>query len=322
MDREQSLMRPTTILMLVVFSCVPVQAQKEVQYLAPLATGQAPECPEHIGVRNLRSEIAMTAQMSVYITGEAVRDKSGCRQTAVLHIQAGNVARSYELPDASDHDFSVADFSADGSRLLLFAMRDDEGSTESRDIQLAVVPTVSGEMDWRNVWDVFQWHDCDAMVDPLGFSDDGAIVIRAGPSVWDGHPLPNCVADAGLYSFESTTGSVTRWPANLEVKQHGSSMGAPCQTCKSDPDIVGACFTVHGRMTLFNGGTPYHIWRIGTDRMLGVRDSIIPESLATSLTWENAAFGDFYVCPFTRQREGAMQFVCVESARKVVYRKW
>ncbi|MFZ0521143.1 MAG: hypothetical protein WAL95_08980 [Candidatus Acidiferrales bacterium] len=316
-------MRPTTILMLVVFSCFPVQAQKEVQYLAPLATGQAPECPEHVGARNLRSEIAKIAQTSVYITGEAVRGASGCRRTAELHIHAGNFDRSYELPVANQQRFTVADFSADGSRLLLFAGRDDEGSTDFRDIQLTVVSTVSGEMHWHNVWDVFQWRDCDATVDPLGFSDDGAIVIRAGPSIWNGHPLPNCVEDARLYSFESTTGSVARWPADVEVKQHGVSAGAACQTCKSDPDIAGACFTVRGRMTLYNGGTPYHIWRIGTDRMLGVRDSIVPESLATNLTWENAAFGDFYVCPFTREREGAMQFVCVESAKKVVYRrKW
>jgi hypothetical protein len=75
-------------------------------------------------------------------------------------------------------------------------------------------------------------------------------------------------------------------------------------------------------MGVYNGGTPYHIWRIGTDRMLGVRDSIVPESLATSLTWGNAAFGDFYVCPFTKELPDAMQFVCVESARNIVYRKW
>lgn len=316
-------MRAMAVLILFCSLCFVARAQKEAQYFAPLATAQAPDCPEHIGVRNYRSEIAKFTQTSVYITGQAVRDGSGCRQTAELRIQSGNATASYELPDANQQEFSVADFSVDGSRLLLFAGRDDEnGSTDFRDIQIAVVPAVSGEMHWRNVWDIFQWHDCDATVDPLGFSDDGAIIIRAGPSVWDGHPLPNCVADAGLYSVESTTGAVQRWPADLEVKQHGSSAGAPCQTCKSDPDIVGACFTVHGRMAVYNGGMPYRIWRIGTDRMLGVRDSIIPESLTTNLIWGTAAFGDFYVCPFTRQREGAMQFVCVESARKIVYRKW
>src|SRR5579864_3135963 len=43
--------------------------------------------------------------------------------------------------------------------------------------------------------------------------------------------------------------------------------------CKDDSAVVGACFTVHGRYTFYNGGTPRtRIWIIGTKRLLGVDD--------------------------------------------------
>ena len=136
-------------------------------------------------------------------------------------------------------------------------------------------------------------------------------------------PRPDCVPDAGTVLNGSS--EPLGHPVALEcpeVKRYGSSIGAACQTCKKDPDIVSSCFIVHGRMFLANGSPTYRIWRIGTDRVLGVHDDIVPEAIAINLTWESAAFGDFYVCPFTRQKDGAMQFVCVESASKIIFKKW
>jgi hypothetical protein len=34
------------------------------------------------------------------------------------------------------------------------------------------------------------------------------------------------------------------------------------------------------------------------------------------------ATGDFEVCPFTEERAGEMQMVCVESAENVTYKKY
>lgn len=94
--------------------------------------------------------------------------------------------------------------------------------------------------------------------------------------------------------------------------------------CQSNAKLVGACYIVHGRAT-FGAGTPaLRIWPIGTKRMLGVTagpvaddadDPIVPKSLAFDP--KKQAFGDFEVCPFTPERKGHMQMVCVQSVKNL-----
>lgn len=71
-----------------------------------------------------------------------------------------------------------------------------------------------------------------------------------------------------------------------------------------------------------------YLWPIGTKRMLGVTagpriddadDPIWPRTL--KVTPDDDVYGDFEVCPFTPQRKGAMQLVCIESASHVVVKK-
>lgn len=316
-------MQIAAVLLFVLLSGWSARADKEPSFVPPLASGGAPECPEHFGARTYKSELAKNAHTVAYITGTASLDDSGCQRSAQLHIEGDGASRSYQLPNPKKQYFSIADFSPDGSNLLLFAEHRDVSSDQDfRDIEIAVVPVASGEMYWRNVWDIFQWQGCGATVEPQGFVDEAHISLRARPSVMNSKPRPDCVSDVGLYSMGLASQSVTRLPSSAEMKRYGSSTGAGCQTCKKDPDIVSSCFTVHGRMFLANGSPSYRIWRIGTNRILGVQDSIVPEAIAIDLTWENAAFGDFYVCPFTEQKDGEMQYVCVESARKVIFKKW
>jgi hypothetical protein len=316
-------MRIAAVLLFLLLSGWSAHGEKEPSFVPPLASGGAPECPEHMGVRNYKSEIAKYVNTVAYITGTASLGNSGCQRRAELHIEADGATRLYQLPVAKLQDFSIADFSPDGSNLLLFAERREVSSNEDfRDIEIAVVPVASGEMHWRNVWDIFQWQVCGATVEPQGFADEIHIALRARPSVINSKPRPDCISDVGLYSIDLAGQSVTRLPSGAEIQRYGSSTGAACQTCKKDPDIVSSCFTVHGRIFLANGSPSYRIWRIGTDRILGVPDSIVPEAIAINLTWENAAFGDFYVCPFTAQKDGEMQYVCVESASKIIFKKW
>jgi hypothetical protein len=56
------------------------------------------------------------------------------------------------------------------------------------------------------------------------------------------------------------------------------------------------------------------IWRIGTNRILGVQDGPLPIELGEKMDWDVQAWGDFEVCPLTRQRPGWMQMVCIESS--------
>ena len=94
-------------------------------------------------------------------------------------------------------------------------------------------------------------------------------------------------------------------------------------SCAHQPGLVGPCFTVHGRLSLYNGTPSARIWKVGTNRILGVTESRcvapdcpqMPDKLRKMLSWDRGIFGDFLVCPFTKEMPGHMQSVCVESAK-------
>jgi hypothetical protein len=98
------------------------------------------------------------------------------------------------------------------------------------------------------------------------------------------------------------------------------------RACKSNPELVGPCFQLHGRVFYSNGTPSLRIWRVGTDRILGVlppENEIIPGNLSQALRgWDREVFADLEVCPFTKQAAGAMQMVCVEAASHIVVRKY
>jgi len=104
------------------------------------------------------------------------------------------------------------------------------------------------------------------------------------------------------------------------------AFGQP-RACKTNPKVVGACYTVHGRAT-FGPGTPaLRIWPVGTKRMLGVTagpraddadNPICPKEMLQFIMGNEVVFGDFEVCPFVPERKGAMQMVCVQSAKNLI----
>ena len=97
------------------------------------------------------------------------------------------------------------------------------------------------------------------------------------------------------------------------------------KSCREHPQIIGKCFSVRGRLSVYSGAPAVRIWRIGTRRVLGISEQRfnrpgyrnLPESLAHGLNGENELLGDFLVCPFTRPKPREMQLVCIESAKNV-----
>jgi len=103
----------------------------------------------------------------------------------------------------------------------------------------------------------------------------------------------------------------------------------PAPACKGAPAVVDTCFTVHGRLGVYNG-IPIRIWVIGTHRMLGVKDAagggvtVRPEIQALLSRGEPGAtvvYGNYEVCPLSKAHAGWMQFVCIESATHLVARR-
>jgi hypothetical protein len=94
--------------------------------------------------------------------------------------------------------------------------------------------------------------------------------------------------------------------------------------CRETPNLVGPCFTVHGALRFYNGGTPFHIWITGTTRMLGVGAPSpradyceLPQWLERQVRPDTEVIAEFVVCPFTRDRPGVERRVCVDTAYNV-----
>ena len=102
-------------------------------------------------------------------------------------------------------------------------------------------------------------------------------------------------------------------------------------SCKRRPDVVGKCFDVHGRLSVYNGTPGIRLWPIGTKRLLGIIDpkdvsntpgpTILPVDIKNKLDWNKDVFGNFVVCPLTRQEPGRMQTVCIESGKNLTVRE-
>lgn len=105
------------------------------------------------------------------------------------------------------------------------------------------------------------------------------------------------------------------------------------RSCRDSPHRIGACRTVHGRLQIGNGTPSARIWIVGTKRLVGVTDPAFQdfESIATypdplrrafaTSPFETRAYGDFEICPFTRDRPGWMQMACIASVHRLVVRR-
>ena len=100
------------------------------------------------------------------------------------------------------------------------------------------------------------------------------------------------------------------------------------RSCRAQPALIGKCFKVRGRLSLYNGAPTIRLWRAGTKRILGVSASYaqegylsIPAEIEKKLDWETELWGDYLVCPFTQQQPGVMQMICIEEASQTSVHK-
>lgn len=62
------------------------------------------------------------------------------------------------------------------------------------------------------------------------------------------------------------------------------------------------------------------IWPVGSSRLLGVvpaENEITPNNVKGLVSFNRDVFAVLKVCPFTQERPGEMQLVCVEAAENV-----
>ncbi|MGO9785785.1 MAG: hypothetical protein ACLPL5_03145 [Stellaceae bacterium] len=103
--------------------------------------------------------------------------------------------------------------------------------------------------------------------------------------------------------------------------------------CATNPHVVDTCFIVHGRLT-FYANMRLYLWPVGTHRMLGIEyppevneeDLPLPANIEKAISTPTDSgvsvdvFGDFRVCPFTRDHPGKLRYVCIDRASHLVVR--
>jgi hypothetical protein len=269
----------------------------------------------------MSSETVGDDRTRAVILGETKwEEKKECTYSARL-VLGGSVIRTLHLPDPEKQAFSIIDFSGDGKRLLLDADRVlEEPYNETRNVTVTVLDLAGGQPHWANVWDIFGWGDCDATVEPQGFTPEGRLLLRIRPSVLFRANRAQCVPTAGLYATD-LAGHVQHLPDDASVQRYGKLIARSSTPCKTDPDIIAACFSVHGRLSAWNDSPTMRIWRMGTSRILGVDDdSRMPIILQEKMDFGVEAWGDYEVCPLTHEKPGWMQMVCVESADHLFFK--
>ena len=79
-------------------------------------------------------------------------------------------------------------------------------------------------------------------------------------------------------------------PDDTLLSRNGKETGVDWTSCRLDPDIAAACFMVRGRISLWNGTPSLRIWRIGTNRILGLHTGTTPENVND--LWGRRFMGD------------------------------
>jgi hypothetical protein len=106
--------------------------------------------------------------------------------------------------------------------------------------------------------------------------------------------------------------------------------------CKT-PENAKSCYWTHGRFSLYNGTPSLRLWKVGTNRILGIysgpgygpfdaglneeEDLDLPANLKKYDYTKVSVFGDFEVCPLAVEKKGRMQPACIEAATKLVSQK-
>lgn len=92
------------------------------------------------------------------------------------------------------------------------------------------------------------------------------------------------------------------------------------ESCARDSRVVAPCYDVHGRLAVSANlrayiGVPASKRRLGVvmRENTGGMTTMWPAVIGENITLDNVIWADYRVCPFTPQKPGVMQMVCIES---------
>jgi len=100
------------------------------------------------------------------------------------------------------------------------------------------------------------------------------------------------------------------------------------EICSADKRIVNPCYDVYGKLTV-HANMRVYLWPVGTKRLIAIsyrKDSPepnppLPSNIHLNHLLENDLFGNFNICPFTKEKAGKMQVVCINSVSNLSEKK-
>jgi hypothetical protein len=180
-----------------------------------------------------------------YSQSEALLDKTRnaqgdedveCENTSRLFVAGppGHKFRQVMIvlptPEPSGNNIGLVDWSPKGHRLLITEGRwgydSDFGETTIR-IYDADSDKLSSESFVQEAFRKHGGRDCIGVFQAVGFSEDGGIIVRAGPYFDEGEEHPradSCVAKKGLWLIAPGDDAIRPLPDNYKPKHYGNEV--------------------------------------------------------------------------------------------------
>src|SRR5262245_3260995 len=98
------------------------------------------------------------------------------------------------------------------------------------------------------------------------------------------------------------------------LSTHGEELQMAC----SPKNQAGDCFDVHARLFMVENGIIFRMWPVGTKRNYGIDNDALPPLIDKYLDINTDIYGDFVVCPHTKERAAFLRWVCIKSAKHLV----
>ena len=289
--------------------------------LNPLAYGSAPPCAQKPGIRALRSEMVEYRDVTASISAQAAKEGNSCVQSAALWVTQKGVSQQFDLRDAAANRFAIVDVAPDSSAILLSSetlfrqpeLGQPKNRTELAKAQIGLISLGDGSSKWISVAAALGFRDCDATAEPQGFLDDRTVVIAVGlPRSGSGGAA--CVNKPAFYSVDIETRRAKLLAGYDGVSRQAKAVSGPLQSCKTDPDVAGACRTTRARLALSGKGDGMVVWTLGSAHYMAVEEQMVPEGLRSQVTPEMRVYATMVICPLTVPERRPRPYVCIDSA--------
>ena len=283
-------------------ACVASQAAQPGLF-APLAISVSPPCSSRHGVRTVRSNLVQFKTVTASLTAQSSEDNSICNQSVALWVTQNETSQQIDLGGSSSTTFAIVDIAPDTSGILVASWATSMDLMADRRAAFAFISLIDGAVKWNALAKLVNEKDCSAGLVPQGFLDSKHFIVAA-----------NCHSPANLYSVNLDSLSASPLAGSLTINRFAQVLSGPVRSCRTDPDVVGACYQTRARLAEGTDSTNKALWPVGSKHVLSVENSAIPTVLSSAVSPDTRVYATMTICPVTTDHPGSRRAVCIESA--------